>query len=173
MVHRQILQQLHRYHSAGLCIRKGVMVVHEVISAGCGDSLQRMVGAPAAEVAAGGRARRGAWGGFGGTRRGTAGTDGAGRGGASVRARRERIAGGARHSSVRIGIRDCGGHENSAERQTRGKTGSECGRPGGRREGERSGYGVFKTQSGAACRQQRAEPWGGRKLAEGFKAGRG
>ena len=43
MVHRQILQQLHRYHSAGLCIRKGVMVVHEVISAGCGDGLELMV----------------------------------------------------------------------------------------------------------------------------------
>ena len=52
MVHRQILQQLHRYHSAGLCIRKGVMVVHEVISAGCGDGLELMVGEPAAEVAA-------------------------------------------------------------------------------------------------------------------------
>ena len=32
MVHKQILQQLHRYHSAGLCIREGVMVVHEVIA---------------------------------------------------------------------------------------------------------------------------------------------
>ena len=50
MVHKQILQQLHRYHSAGLCIRKGVMVVHEVISAGCGDGLQLMVGEPAAEM---------------------------------------------------------------------------------------------------------------------------
>lgn len=50
MVHRQILQQLHRYHSAGLCIRKGVMVVHEVISAGCGDGLQLMVEEPAAEM---------------------------------------------------------------------------------------------------------------------------
>ena len=55
MVHRQILQQLHRYHSAGLCIRKGVMVVHEVISAGCGDGLELMVGEPAAEVTSGSR----------------------------------------------------------------------------------------------------------------------
>ena len=52
MVHRQILQQLHRYHSAGVCIRKGVMVVREVISAGCGDGLELMVRKPAAEVAA-------------------------------------------------------------------------------------------------------------------------
>ena len=55
MVHRQILQQLHRYHSAGLCIRKGVMVVHEVISAGCGDGLELMVRKPAAEVTSGSR----------------------------------------------------------------------------------------------------------------------
>ena len=55
MVHRQILQQLHRYHSAGLCIRKGVMVVHELISAGCCDGLQLMVRKPAAEVTAGSR----------------------------------------------------------------------------------------------------------------------
>ena len=50
MVHKRILQQLHRYHSTGLGIRKGVMVVHEVISAGCGDGLQLMVGEPAAEM---------------------------------------------------------------------------------------------------------------------------
>ena len=52
MVHKQILQQLHRYHCAGFCIREGVMVVHELISAGCCDCLQLMVGEPAAEVAA-------------------------------------------------------------------------------------------------------------------------
>ena len=52
MVHRQILQQLHRYHSAGLCIRKGVMVVHEVISAGCCYGLELMVRKTAAEMAA-------------------------------------------------------------------------------------------------------------------------
>ena len=51
MVHKQILQQLHRYHCAGFCIREGVMVAHEVISAGCCDGLQLMVGEPAAEVA--------------------------------------------------------------------------------------------------------------------------
>ena len=55
MVHKQILQQLHRYHCAGLCIRKGVMVVHELISAGCCDGLELMIGEPAAEVAAWGR----------------------------------------------------------------------------------------------------------------------
>ena len=55
MVHKQILQQLHRYHSAGLGIRKGVMVVHEVISAGCCDGLELMVGEPAAEVTSGRR----------------------------------------------------------------------------------------------------------------------
>ena len=55
MVHKQILQQLHRYHSAGLGIRKGVMVVHEVISAGCRDGLELMVGEPAAEVTSGSR----------------------------------------------------------------------------------------------------------------------
>ena len=53
MVHKQILQQLHRYHSAGLGIRKGMMVVHEVISAGCRDGLEPMVGEPAAEVTSG------------------------------------------------------------------------------------------------------------------------
>ena len=41
---------MHRYHSAGLCVSKGVMVVHEVISAGCGDGLELMVGEPAAEM---------------------------------------------------------------------------------------------------------------------------
>ena len=46
------LQQLHRYYGAGLGVSKGVMVVHEVISAGCGDGLELMVGEPAAEVAA-------------------------------------------------------------------------------------------------------------------------
>ena len=55
MVHKQILQQLHRYHSAGLCISKGVMVVHEVISAGCCDGLELMVREPAAEVTSGSR----------------------------------------------------------------------------------------------------------------------
>ena len=55
MVPRQILQQLHRYHSAGLCIRKGVMVVHEVISAGCCDGLQLMVRKLAAEMLSGSR----------------------------------------------------------------------------------------------------------------------
>ena len=55
MVHKQILQQLHRYHSAGLCIRKGVMVVHELISAGCCDGLELMVRKPAAEVSSGSR----------------------------------------------------------------------------------------------------------------------
>ena len=49
------LQQLHRYYGAGLCIRKGVMVVHEIISAGCGDGLELMVREPATEVAAGSR----------------------------------------------------------------------------------------------------------------------
>ena len=53
MVHKQILQQMHRYHCAGLCVSKGVMVVHEVISAGCGDGLELMVGEPAAEVTSG------------------------------------------------------------------------------------------------------------------------
>ena len=43
MVHKQILQQLHRYHGTGLCIRKGVMVHHEVISAGCRNGLELMV----------------------------------------------------------------------------------------------------------------------------------
>ena len=52
MVHKQILQQLHRYHCAGLCIREGVVVAHEVIAAGCCDGLELMVGEPAAEVAA-------------------------------------------------------------------------------------------------------------------------
>ena len=55
MVHKQILQQLHRYHGTGLCIREGVMVVHEVISAGCRDGLELMVGEPAAEVTSGSR----------------------------------------------------------------------------------------------------------------------
>ena len=55
MVHKQILQQLHRYHGAGLCIRKGVMVVHEIISAGCCDGLELMVREPAAEVTSGSR----------------------------------------------------------------------------------------------------------------------
>ena len=55
MAHFQVLQQLHRYHSAGLGIRKGVMVVHEVISAGCCDGLELMVGEPAAEVTSGSR----------------------------------------------------------------------------------------------------------------------
>ena len=41
---------MHRYHGAGLGIRKGVMVVHELISAGCGDGLELMVGEPAAEM---------------------------------------------------------------------------------------------------------------------------
>ena len=52
MVHFQLLQQLHRYQGAGLGVLKGVMVVHELISAGCCDGLQLMVGEPAAEVAA-------------------------------------------------------------------------------------------------------------------------
>ena len=43
MLHKQILQQLHRYHGAGLCIRKGVMVVHELISASCRNGLELMV----------------------------------------------------------------------------------------------------------------------------------
>ena len=51
MVLKQILQQLHRYHCAGLCISKGVMVVHEVISAGGGDSLELVVRKTAAEMA--------------------------------------------------------------------------------------------------------------------------
>ena len=55
MVHKQILQQMHRYHCAGLCVSKGVMVVHEVISAGCGDGLELMVRKPAAEVTSGSR----------------------------------------------------------------------------------------------------------------------
>ena len=53
MVHKQILQQLHSYHCTGLCIREGVMVVHEVISAGCGDGLELMVRKTAAEMASG------------------------------------------------------------------------------------------------------------------------
>ena len=52
MIGCHILQQLHRYHGAGLGIRKGVMVVHEVISAGCCDGLELMVGETAAEMAA-------------------------------------------------------------------------------------------------------------------------
>ena len=55
MVHKQILQQLHRYHCAGLCICEGVMVVHELISAGCCDGLELMIGEPAAEVTSGSR----------------------------------------------------------------------------------------------------------------------
>ena len=55
MVYMQILQQLHRYHSAGLCIRKGVMVVLQLISAGCCDGLELMVGEPAAEMPSGSR----------------------------------------------------------------------------------------------------------------------
>ena len=55
MVHKQILQQMHRYHSAGLSISKGVMVVHEVISAGCGDGLELMVRKLAAEMLPGSR----------------------------------------------------------------------------------------------------------------------
>ena len=55
MVHKQILQQLHSYHCTGLCIREGVMVVHEVISAGCGDGLELMVRKTAAEVTSGSR----------------------------------------------------------------------------------------------------------------------
>ena len=46
---------MHRYHSAGLCVSKGVMVVHEVISAGCGDGLELMVRKTAAEVTSGSR----------------------------------------------------------------------------------------------------------------------
>ena len=53
MAHFQVLQQLHRYHGAGLGVSEGVMVVHEVIAAGCGDGLELMVGEPATEVAAG------------------------------------------------------------------------------------------------------------------------
>ena len=52
MIGCHILQQLHRYHGAGLGIRKGVMVVHEVISTGCGDGLELMVRKTAAEMAA-------------------------------------------------------------------------------------------------------------------------
>ena len=55
MVHKQILQQMHRYHCAGLCVSKGVMVVHEVISAGCGDGLELMVRKLAAEMLPGSR----------------------------------------------------------------------------------------------------------------------
>ena len=55
MVHKQILQQMHRYHGAGLCVSKGVMVVHEVISAGCCDGLQLMVRKLAAEMLPGSR----------------------------------------------------------------------------------------------------------------------
>ena len=55
MVLKQILQQRHRYHCAGLCISKGVMVVHEVISAGCCDGLELMVGELASEVTSGSR----------------------------------------------------------------------------------------------------------------------
>ena len=46
---------MYRYHSASLCIRKGVMVVHEVISAGCGDGLELMVRKLAAEMLPGSR----------------------------------------------------------------------------------------------------------------------
>ena len=42
----------HRNHCAGLGVGEGVMVVHELISAGYCDGLQLMVGEPAAEVAA-------------------------------------------------------------------------------------------------------------------------
>ena len=55
MVHKQILQQMHRYHCAGLCVSKGVMVVNEVISAGCGDGLELMVRKLAAEMLPGSR----------------------------------------------------------------------------------------------------------------------
>ena len=55
MVHSMRLKQLHRYRRTGLGIRKGVMVVHEVISAGCCDGLELMVGEPAAEVTSGSR----------------------------------------------------------------------------------------------------------------------
>ena len=43
------------YHGAGLCVSKGVMVVHEVISAGCGDGLELMVRKLAAEMLPGSR----------------------------------------------------------------------------------------------------------------------
>ena len=55
MVHLERLQQLQGYRRAGLCIRKGVMVVHEVISAGCGDGLELMVRKLAAEMTSGSR----------------------------------------------------------------------------------------------------------------------
>ena len=55
MVHMQILQQLHRYRRAGLCIRKRVMMIHEVIAAGCRNGLELMVGEPAAEMLPGSR----------------------------------------------------------------------------------------------------------------------
>lgn len=47
------LQQLNRYRSACLGIRKGVMVVQEVIAAGGGDGLELMVGKTAAEMLSG------------------------------------------------------------------------------------------------------------------------
>ena len=53
MIGCHILQQLHRYHGAGLCISKGVMVVHKVISAGCCDGLELMVRKTAAEKPSG------------------------------------------------------------------------------------------------------------------------
>ena len=50
MVHSEWLQQLQGYLRAGLGIRKGVMVIHEVIAARSGDGLELMVGEPAAEM---------------------------------------------------------------------------------------------------------------------------
>ena len=43
MVHSEWLQQLQGYLRAGLGIRKGVMVIHEVIAARSGDGLELMV----------------------------------------------------------------------------------------------------------------------------------
>ena len=55
MVHLERLQQLQGYRRTGLCVSKGVMVVHEVISAGCCDGLQLMVRKLAAEMLPGSR----------------------------------------------------------------------------------------------------------------------
>ena len=47
------LQQLQSYRRAGLCIRKGVMVIHEVIAARSGDGLKLMVWQLISEVMSG------------------------------------------------------------------------------------------------------------------------
>ena len=53
MVHSEWLQQLQGYRRTGLGIRKGVMVIHEVIAARSGDGLKLMVWQLISEVMSG------------------------------------------------------------------------------------------------------------------------